>query len=230
MNSIHDFGGRHGHGPVVAEENEPPFHADWEGRMHGIAVACQIAGINATPEQRKTIEQIPHWKYLLTSYYEKWLDCYETILDDKGVVTRAELEQRIAEQAAGAPARLPTPAAAKADAETMHRIIYNGTPHDRPTNNPPRFKAGDRVRALNRHPLTHIRLPAYVKGKVGVIEEHFGAHCDHEALAYGKGDVPNHLYAVRFEAAELWGPDAENPHDLFYVDLFETYLEEELAA
>ena len=31
MNGVHDMGGMHGFGPVVREENEPVFHADWEG-------------------------------------------------------------------------------------------------------------------------------------------------------------------------------------------------------
>ena len=69
--------------------------------MHGIAVACQIAGINTTPEQRATIENMPHWLYLVTSYYEKWLYCYEKILEAKGVITSAEIDRRMAEQPAG---------------------------------------------------------------------------------------------------------------------------------
>ena len=225
MNSIHDVGGRHGTGPVMSEANEPPFHAAWEGRMHGIAVACQIAGINTTPEQRSTIENMPHWKYLVTSYYEKWLYAYEAILAAKGVVSTAELDQRVAEQESGGATKLAAAEPVGADAQTMHRIIYGGTPHDRPTNRTPRFKPGDRVRALNRHPLSHSRLPGYVKGKPGVIEAHFGAHCHHEALAAGRGEVPEHLYAVRFLASDLWGPDAEAPDDVCYVDLFEDYLE-----
>jgi nitrile hydratase len=77
MQSIHDVGGKQGLGPIVTEMNEPSFHAPWEGRIHGIAVACQIAGVNTTPEQRATIENMPHWLYMVTSYYEKLLYCYE---------------------------------------------------------------------------------------------------------------------------------------------------------
>jgi nitrile hydratase len=226
MNSIHDVGGRHGTGAIITEENEPPFHAEWEGRMHGIAVACQIAGINTTPEQRATIENMPHWMYLATSYYEKWLYAYERILASKGVVSGAEIDQRVMDQAAGAAAaRIAAADKVGADAPTMHRVLYGGTPHDRPTNRAALFKRGDHVRALNRHSLGHSRLPGYIKGKPGIIEEHFGAHCHHEALASGQGERPVHLYAVRFLASDLWGPDAEAPNDFFYVDLFEDYLE-----
>ena len=36
MNGIHDLGGMHGLGPVVAEQNEPVFHEAWEGRAFGL--------------------------------------------------------------------------------------------------------------------------------------------------------------------------------------------------
>ena len=38
MNGVHDMGGMHGMGPVQYENNEPVFHARWEGRVtHSIA-------------------------------------------------------------------------------------------------------------------------------------------------------------------------------------------------
>ena len=37
--------------------------------MHGIAVACQVNGVSATPEQRATIERMPPKLHLETSYY-----------------------------------------------------------------------------------------------------------------------------------------------------------------
>jgi hypothetical protein len=101
MQSIHDVGGKQGLGTIVSEMDEPAFHAPWEGRMHGIAVACQIAGVNTTPEQRATIENMPHWLYLVTSYYEKWLYCYEKILEAKGVISSAEIDRRMVEQPGG---------------------------------------------------------------------------------------------------------------------------------
>lgn len=225
MDSIHDVGGKHGLGPVVAEKNEPSFHAPWEGRMHGIAVACQIHGINTTPEQRSTIENMPHWLYLTTSYYEKWLYCYEKILEAKGVVTSAEIDRRMAANSAPSIPEHPAPPASPSDAaKTMYRVIYEGTPHIRPLARPPAFKAGDKVMAKNRHPMTHSRLPGFVKGKLGMIDTYHGSLCHDEALAYGRGEVPEHVYAVKFLMKDLWGPDAERPDDAVYVDLFEDYL------
>lgn len=231
MNGIHDVGGMHGLGPVVPEPNEPPFHAAWEGRMHGIAVTCQISGVNATPEQRATIERMPPKLYLETSYYEKWLYAYEKILAAKGIITTAEIDQRVAERAAAAKPeppmpehpqlpRRPSPYAAK-----VRHVIMNGTPHDRPLVRAPLFRVGDAVRARNLNPTTHDRLPRYTKGKVGVVDVYHGAHLSHEPLSTGDIEVPEHLYAVKFEAAELWGPSAEAATDAVYVDLFEHYLE-----
>jgi nitrile hydratase len=39
-----------------------------------------------------------------------------------------------------------------------------------------------------------------------------------------QGENPQHVYAVRFAARELWG-DAAKPQDAVYIDLWEDYLE-----
>ena len=105
--------------------------------MHGIAIACQVHGVNTTPEQRSTIENMPHWLYLTTSYYEKWLYCYEKILEAKGVVTAAEIERRVAANSAPQISEHPAAPAAPSDtAKIMHKVIYGGTPHDRPLARP----------------------------------------------------------------------------------------------
>jgi nitrile hydratase len=225
MNGIHDIGGKHGFGPVVAEPNEPPFHAPWEGRMHGIAVTCQVTGVNTTPEQRTTIENMAPALYLGTSYYEKWLFAYEKLLNDKGVVTTAELNARVREQADQSMVAHPQEPLAPSDyAKKLRSVLYGGTPHDRPLDRTAKFKPGDRVRAKNINPEGHTRLPSFTKGKLGTVEVYHGAHCHHEALATGKGDVPEHLYAVKFNGAELWGEDGRTG-DAVYVDLFENYLD-----
>jgi nitrile hydratase subunit beta len=89
---------------------------------------------------------------------------------------------------------------------------------------PPRFKPGDRVRARNIHPAGHTRLPRYVRGRSGVIERHHGGFVFADTRAHGLGDQPQHLYSVRFEARELWGPEA-SPRDALYLDLWESYIE-----
>ena len=41
MNGVHDMGGMMGFGPVEPEPDEPVFHADWEGRVFGLTLACR---------------------------------------------------------------------------------------------------------------------------------------------------------------------------------------------
>ncbi|WNC11010.1 nitrile hydratase subunit beta [Pseudomonas coleopterorum] len=44
MNGIHDLGGLHGFGPVLAEEDEPVFHHDWERRIFPLFAALFAGG------------------------------------------------------------------------------------------------------------------------------------------------------------------------------------------
>ena len=51
-----------------------------------------------------------------------------------------------------------------------------------------------------------------------------GAHVLPDSNAHFRGESPQHLYAVRFSARELWGPEAA-PKDSVTLDLWESYLE-----
>jgi nitrile hydratase len=92
----------------------------------------------------------------------------------------------------------------------------------------PRFAPGDRVLTRNIHPPGHTRLPRYARGKRGLIDRIHGIHTFPDTNAHGLGARPHPLYSVRFEAVELWGPSAEGP-DCVYIDLWESYLENEDA-
>jgi predicted RecA/RadA family phage recombinase len=87
-----------------------------------------------------------------------------------------------------------------------------------------RFQAGDQVLIRNMHPLTHTRLPAYVRGKRATIERDYGVFAFPDTHAHGQGDKPQHCYSVRIAARELWGPDA-SPNDALLIDLFDDYLD-----
>ena len=89
----------------------------------------------------------------------------------------------------------------------------------------PRFAAGNRVRARNHQPRGHTRLPAYARGRTGVVERvHPDAWVLPDTNAHFEGESPEPVYAVRFEAQEIWG-DAAEPDTAVIVDLFESYLE-----
>lgn len=88
----------------------------------------------------------------------------------------------------------------------------------------PRFAPGDRVSARNLHPAGHTRLPGYVRARTGRVVLHQGVWVLPDTHAHGRGECPEHVYAVRFDGAELWGDTAETGTSVT-LDLFESYLE-----
>jgi hypothetical protein len=86
----------------------------------------------------------------------------------------------------------------------------------------PVYQPDDAVRVANRHPAGHTRQPRYARGRVGRVVRQVGAEPRPEEAAAGVCRT-EHVYLVRFEAAELWGPDAGR--DAVYLELWESYLE-----
>ena len=96
MNGIHDLGGMDGLGPVEREDNEPVFHEEWERRMFGLFVSVFAGGHFNVDMFRAAIEKMAPADYLETSYYEHWLHAIETLLVERGVLTEAEIEAKMA--------------------------------------------------------------------------------------------------------------------------------------
>ena len=81
-----------------------------------------------------------------------------------------------------------------------------------------------KVRVSNQWPPGHIRTPAYLRGKTGVIERNLGPFNNPEQNAYRlKPDTPK-LLRVRFTMAEIWGDEAENPDDVLEAEIYEHWL------
>jgi nitrile hydratase len=106
----------------------------------------------------------------------------------------------------------------------VSKVLHRGGPTERETNSAARFKAGDAVRTRNINPLTHTRLPRYVRGHVGTVERVIGFHVFPDSNAQGAGENPQWLYCVRFDGRELWGENAD-PTVRVSVDAWEPYLE-----
>ncbi len=88
----------------------------------------------------------------------------------------------------------------------------------------PKFKPGQRVAVRNLNPLGHIRAPRYVRGRSGTIDRDHGVFVFPDTHAAGTGKSPQHVYSVRFEASDVWGPGP--PGDgAIYIDLWDDYLE-----
>ena len=217
MNGVHDMGGMDGFGKVEAEPNEPMFHADWEARVMAMVRAMGAAGAFNIDTSRYFRETLPPHIYLASSYYRKWLLGLENMLIDKGFLGEADMAAGHAVQ----PAKpLKRGTFTRGDVE---RIMTRG----QFARTPPaaaRFKAGDKVRAKNMHPLTHTRLPRYVRGHVGVVECDHGCHVFPDSAALELGENPQWLYTVVFDGRELWGPDTD-PTLKVSIDAFEPYLE-----
>jgi nitrile hydratase accessory protein len=91
MNGIHDMGGMHGMGPIQVEQNEPVFHAPWEGRFYALMAAMgawRKWNLDASRFQR---ELMPPADYLRLSYYERRIVPLSELMLKSGLVTRAEL-------------------------------------------------------------------------------------------------------------------------------------------
>jgi nitrile hydratase len=220
MNGAHDLGGMRGLGPIDPEpEGEGPvFHAAWERRVFGLVLAAGALGRWSIDQSRYARERQRPADYLRHSYYENWLVGLERLLVETGVVTAEELTTGRAMGLADEETRRRV-----LRVEQVRELLARGSPVTMATDTAPRFRPGDRVRAVNRHPAGHTREPRYVQGRAGVICEHHGAHVFPDLSAEGVKEG-RHLYSVRFEASELWGESAAG-RGAVYVDLWEDYLE-----
>ena len=96
MNGAHDMGGMHGMGPIVREDNEPVFHHEWERRAFAITMAAGFLGEWNIDMSRYAREHMPPAEYLGSTYYEHWLFGLEWLLVQRGLVTREEIDARVA--------------------------------------------------------------------------------------------------------------------------------------
>jgi nitrile hydratase len=88
-----------------------------------------------------------------------------------------------------------------------------------------RFAPGQAVRIADRTPPVHHRVPAYAKGKRGVIERVCGVHGQPERFIRGDGKPAMRLYRVRLAQRDLWPGYAGAAHDSLDVEIFEHWLE-----
>lgn len=215
MNGGQDLGGMQGFGPVIQEPNEPYFHADWEARVLGMVLAAGPLGLWNIDIGRHARETIPPQDYLTFSYYQIWLAGLEKLIArnhllDKDVTANSKGLTKLT-KANVAPA------------------LARGGPANRKPQAPARFKVGDTVTTKNFNPITHTRLPRYLRGATGEIVIVHGAHVFPDDAAHkdlhSRGENPQWLYTVRFKATDIWGPD-KNPNDHVHADLWEPYFVE----
>jgi len=202
MDGIHDLGGRQGYGRVRHTPGATAFHARWEVRVNALYAHAVRLGIFNMDEYRHAIERMDPRHYLTASYYERSLTGLATLLVEKGVITREELERR----ARGAFPLASPSAPGRTNAPQRAR-----------------FQPGDRVRVTLDSVPGHMRLPGYIRGKEGVVVGESPAYPFPDAHAHGVASEDEPTFDVRFRSEDLW-PSSSEPA-LVHVGVFQSYLE-----
>lgn len=83
---------------------------------------------------------------------------------------------------------------------------------------------GQPVRIKAHMPPGHVRAPAYLRGRRGIIERAIAPFANPEKLAYRLPAEPRMLYRVRFTMRELWGAAAETPEDTVDAEIYAHWL------
>ena len=202
MDGIHDLGGKQGFGRVRHSPIAPVFHAAWEKRANALYSLAVRLGIFNMDEYRHAIERMEPRHYMAASYYERTLTSLATLCVEKGVVTLEELERR----ADGAfPLALPSAAGRSNAADREH------------------FNLGERVKVRMDFVPGHARMPAYIRGKQGLVVGVSPAYPFPDAHAHGVAAQDEPTFDVRFSSTELW-PDAAD-EAFVHVGVFQSYLE-----
>jgi nitrile hydratase len=145
---MHDLGGKQGFGPVRHSAEAAVFHAPWERPVNALLALAVKNRLLNMDEYRHAIERMEPRHYLSAGYYERSMTGLATLCVEKGLVTREALER-----AAGGAFPLSRPSAAgRTNAAARGR-----------------FRPGDRVRVKEDFVPGHIRMPGYIRGKVGVV-------------------------------------------------------------
>lgn len=216
MNGVHDVGGLQDMGAITPEKGEPVFHAVWEGRAYGLTRAMggwRLWNLDATRYQRELIAPVDYFRM---SYYERWIAGLSELMLKNGLVTRTELESGRPD--AGSIRRVPIFTADKVSA-----LVSKGVPARRNVAVAANFRVGQQVRARNINPVGHTRLPRYARGKTGTVVQDHGVFVFPDTNAHFRGEKPQHVYSVRFDARELWGAQAKMS-DAVYIDMWDDYL------
>ena len=96
MPGVHDRGGWPDAGPIDKADHELSF---WEKRTDALLVLLCSPDKRAirVDELRRAIESLPPDAYETMTYYERWVTAIETLLIEKGVLTKTEIDHKAEE-------------------------------------------------------------------------------------------------------------------------------------
>ena len=162
-----DLGGQDGHGVVRHASEGEALHDEWERRVLALNLGLGATGlwnIDMSRAARETLED-----YARLSYYQIWLEGLEKLLLQSGAVHADEFAQ-------GRQIDAAIPVARVLHAGEVAAALARGAPTLRPPSRSARYAVGQWVRTCGIAPPHHTRLPAYARGKRGVIERIHGMH------------------------------------------------------
>lgn len=90
----HDIGGLPNAGPIDQSQHEL---SDWEIMADAVNQALGARGVKRTDEMRRAREQMDSEVYRDMNYYERWIASIETILIEKGILKKDEIDRKVAE-------------------------------------------------------------------------------------------------------------------------------------
>lgn len=199
MDGFHDIGGTQGFGAVT--KDAAPFHDEWEIKISALMGRLLARKLFTMDEYRHAIERMEPRHYACASYFERSFVAIASLCVEKGVVSRDALEA-----ACGPGLRLSLPSG----------------PGRSPTAELPKLRIGDSVYVQEECVPGHVRVPAYVRGKKGVIVGESPAYAFPDAHAHGLDAPKQRTFDVRFDAGALWPGGAEKAQ--VHVGLFHGYL------
>ncbi len=199
MDGFHDIGGKQGFGRVV--HPDAPHDETWEPAVRALSGCAVINHVYNMDEFRHAIERMAPRHYVAAPYFERHLTAIATLLVEKGLATREELEEL-----AGGAFPLSGP-------------IGPG----RPAAPPQTFAIGERVRVKTDYVPGHVRFPAYIRGKTGEVVAVTPPYPFPDAAGHGMPAPMEPTYDVRFRSRDLWADACDDA--LNHVGVFQSYLE-----
>lgn len=204
MDGMHDLGGKEGFGPIVYAFGESVYHEAWEARAHALASLARKLKLFNIDEYRHAIERMEPRHYMNSLYYERVFTACATLCVEKGIMSADELSIL-------AGGEFP-----------LARAIALGRSNRVPGK---QYEIGATVLIKNEFVSGHVRLPAYARGKQGLIVGVSPPMPFPDAVAHGLSCVNEVTYDVSFSTQHLW-PEASEPGKVC-LSVFHSYIERE---
>jgi len=200
MDRLHDLGGKQGFGRVIYPW--PAHDETWEPTVRALSACALRNHVYNMDEMRHAIERMAPRHYMSASYFERHLTAVATLLVEKGLTTLEELEAL-----AGGSFQLSGPI---------------GPGRQTPAG-PQSFEIGETVRVKNEYVPGHVRMPAYIRGKTGMVVSITPPYPFPDAAGHGMQAPMEPTYDVRFRSRDLWPDSCDDA--LNHVGVFQSYLE-----